>query len=69
MGYYSLTKENFASTIDLAPLLKDTRTMVPAEFKDATFFTQLSNKGERATRETEHVMLERRTAQRFSVMV
>lgn len=69
MGYYSLTKENFASTIDLAPLLKDTRTMVPAEFKDATFFTQLSNKGERATRETEHAMLERRAAQRFSVMV
>lgn len=69
LGYYSLTNENFASTIDLAPLLKDTRTMVPAEFKDATFFTQLSNKGERATRETEHAMLERRTAQRFSVMV
>ena len=68
MGYYSLTNENFASTIDLAPLLKDTRTMVPAEFKDATFFTQLSNKGERATRETENAMLERRAAQRFSVM-
>lgn len=66
MGYYSLTKENFANTIDLAPLLKDTRTMVPAEFRDATFFTQLSYKGERATRETEDAMLARRAAQRFS---
>ncbi|WP_411379083.1 hypothetical protein [Pseudomonas sp. MPB26] len=66
MGFYSLTKENFATTIDLAPLFKDTRTMVPAEFKDAVFFTQLSYKGERATRETETAMLERRAAQRFS---
>lgn len=66
MGYYSLTKENFANTIDLAPLFKDTRTMVPSEFNDATFFTQLSYKGERATRETEAAMLERRAAQRFT---
>lgn len=68
MGYYSLTQENFASTFDLAPLLKDTRTMVPAEFRNSTFFTQLSYKGERATRDTEDAMLERRAAQRLSIL-
>jgi hypothetical protein len=69
MGFYSLTKENFAKTIDLAPLFKDTHTMVPGEFRSATFFTQLSDKGERATRETEDAMLERRAAQGFAVRV
>ncbi|WP_455826340.1 hypothetical protein [Pseudomonas graminis] len=66
MGYYSLTKENFANTIDLAPLLKDTRTMAPNEFRDSVFINQLAYKGERATRESEAAMLERRAAQRFT---
>lgn len=66
MGYYSLTQENFASSLDLGPLFKDTHSMVPAEFRDAKFLTQLAYKGERATQETEAAMYERRAAQRFS---
>ncbi|MBD8238972.1 hypothetical protein SOM46_12000 [Pseudomonas fluorescens] len=66
MGYYSLTQENFANTIDLAPLFKDKHSMVPAEFRDAEFVTQLAYKGERATEATEAAMLARRAAQRFS---
>ena len=66
MGYYSLTNENFASTIDLAPLF---RTHDPSDFKggrDQFFITQLSSKGERATQETEQAMFARRAAQGFS---
>ncbi|MFL1561525.1 hypothetical protein ACI77J_09835 [Pseudomonas sp. O64] len=39
--------------------------MVPEEFRSATFYTLLSDKGQRATRETEAAMLERRAAQGF----
>lgn len=66
LGYYSLTNENFASTIDLAPLL---RTHDPSDIKagrNQFFINQLSSNGERATQETERAMLERRAAQGFS---
>ncbi|WP_207283889.1 hypothetical protein [Pseudomonas sp. FW300-N2F2] len=66
LGLYNLTKENFASTIDLAPMLKRAGSVPPQEFSDGLFFNQLAYKGERATRETEAAMLERRAAQRFS---
>lgn len=66
LGYYSLTNENFAKTIDLAPLLRD---FDPSDFKgarDRFFITQLGYKGERATQETEAAMYERRGVQRIS---
>ncbi|QXI53573.1 hypothetical protein [Pseudomonas alvandae] len=66
LGRYNLTQENFASTIDLAPMLKRAGSVPPQEFSDGLFFNQLAYKGERATRETEAAMLERRAAQRFS---
>jgi hypothetical protein len=66
LGRYNLTKENFASTIDLAPLLKRAGSVPPQEFSDGLFFNQLAHKGELATQETEAAMLERRAAQRFS---
>ncbi|MBC3377122.1 hypothetical protein HU762_24580 [Pseudomonas sp. SWRI92] len=66
LGLYSLTKENFANTIDLAPLLKDRGSVSIQEYSDGLFFNQLAYKGERATRETEQAMFERRAAERFS---
>ncbi|WP_434573364.1 hypothetical protein [Pseudomonas sp. Z3-6] len=66
LGRYNLTKENFANTIDLAPMLKPRGSVSPQEFSDGLFFNQLAYKGERATRETEAAMLARRAAQRFS---
>ncbi|WP_460135157.1 hypothetical protein [Pseudomonas sp. S1_E04] len=66
LGYYSLTNENFAKTLDLAPLFRD---FDPSDFKgakDRLFITQLHYKGELATQETEAAMYERRAAQRFS---
>ncbi|QIB05864.1 hypothetical protein GZ982_14435 [Pseudomonas fluorescens] len=66
LGRYNLTKENFANTIDLAPMLKRPGSVPPQEFSDGLFFNQLAYKGELATRETEAAMFERRAAQRFS---
>lgn len=66
MGYYSLTNENFAKTIDLAPLLRDYDPSDLTSMKDRSFVLQLSYKGERATQETENAMFERRATQRFS---
>jgi len=66
LGRYNLTKENFANTIDLAPMLKRIGSVPPQEFSDGLFFNQLAYKGELATRETEAAMLERRAAQRFT---
>ncbi|WP_313059864.1 hypothetical protein [Pseudomonas rhodesiae] len=66
MGYYSLTNENFAKTIDLAPLLRDYDPSDLTAMKDRSFVLQLSYKGERATQETENAMFERRATQRFS---
>jgi hypothetical protein len=66
LGFYSLTNENFAKTIDLAPLLRD---FDPSDFKgsrDRIFINQLASKGELATQETEAAMYERRGIQRFS---
>ncbi len=66
MGFYSLTNENFAKSIDLAPLLRD---FDPSDFKEARnrfFINQLDSKGERATQQTEAAMYERRGIQRFS---
>lgn len=60
MGYYSVTNENFATSIDLAPLL---RTHDPSDIKgakDRFLITQLAYKGERATEETERAMFARR---------
>jgi hypothetical protein len=66
LGRYNLTKENFANSIDLAPMLKRIGSVTPQEFSDGLFFNQLASKGELATRETEAAMLERRAAQRFT---
>jgi|SRR5450830_355529 len=66
LGYYSLTNENFAKTIDLAPLLRDFDPSDIKGAKDRTFINQLAYKSERATQETEVAMYERRAAQRFS---
>ncbi|WP_300635223.1 hypothetical protein [Pseudomonas sp.] len=63
MGYYSVTNENFAKSIDLAPLL---RTYDPSDLKDIKdrfLVTQLAYKGERATEETEQAMFARRAGQ------
>ncbi|PRA31492.1 hypothetical protein CQZ99_26490 [Pseudomonas poae] len=60
MGYYSLTNENFANTIDLAPLLKPFGSMAPQATSDGLFINQLAYKGERATQETELAMYARR---------
>ena len=60
MGFYSLTNENFANTIDLAPLLKPWGSMSPQESSDGLFINQLAYKGERATQETELAMYARR---------
>ncbi|MGZ9706302.1 hypothetical protein ACXX81_09755 [Pseudomonas sp. GNP013] len=69
LGFYSLTNENFARTIDLAPLLREFDPSDLKGAKDRLFITQLSYRGERATAETEDAMYERRAAQRFSVQV
>lgn len=69
MGLRSLTNENFASTIDLAPLL---RPHDPSNLKgaqDRLFITQLVYKGERATEETERAMFERRGGEVINVTV
>lgn len=66
LGLYSLTKENFANTIDLAPLLNRPGSVPIKEFSDGLFFNQLAARGERATRETEQAMFERRAAERFT---
>lgn len=60
MGLYSLTNDNFAKTIDLAPLLKPWGSQSPQESSDGLFFNQLAYKGERATQETELAMYARR---------
>ena len=60
LGYYSLTQENFANTIDLAPLLKPLDSESPQAFSDGLFINQLANKGERATQATELAMYARR---------
>ncbi|AZF11735.1 hypothetical protein C4J93_3553 [Pseudomonas sp. R2-37-08W] len=65
MGYYSLTNENFAKTIDLAPLF---RTYDPSDVKggrERFFIIQLTYKGERATAETERAMYARRAGQAY----
>ncbi|OIN52371.1 hypothetical protein BLL37_04960 [Pseudomonas azotoformans] len=67
MGYYSLTKENFAATLDLAALFNRPGSLPPKEHAAGTLIGQLANKGQVATQETEAAMLERRAAQRFSV--
>ena len=61
LGYHSLTNENFAKTIDLAPLLREFAPSDLKGAKDRFFVTQLAYKGERATEE--RAMLERRTGQ------
>lgn len=66
LGYYSLTNENFAKTLDLAPLLTDHDPSDIKGAKDRTFIQQLQYKGERATQATEAAMYERRGIQRFS---
>jgi len=67
LGRYSLTKENFATSIDLAALVIPKGSVPNREQIDGMFFNQLAAKGELATRETEAAMFERRAAQRFSV--
>lgn len=69
LGYYSLTNENFAKTLDLAPLLTDHDPSDIKGAKDRTFIQQLQYKGERATQATEAAMYERRGVQRFSTQV
>jgi hypothetical protein len=66
LGFYSLTNENFAKTLDLAPLLTDHDPSDIKGAKDRTFIQQLQYKGERATQATEAAMYERRGVQRFS---
>ncbi|HJH21916.1 MAG TPA: hypothetical protein K8W20_24820 [Pseudomonas lactis] len=63
LGYHSLTNENFAKTIDLAPLLREFAPSDLKGAKDRFFVTQLAYKGERATEETERAMFERRAGQ------
>lgn len=66
MGYYSLTQENFAATLDLAALFNRPGSLPIKEYADGFFIKQLADKGEVATRETEEAMFERRAAQRFT---
>ena len=66
MGYYSLTQENFAATLDLAALFNRPGSLPPKEYSAGLFINQLAYKGTVATRETEAAMLERRGAQRFT---
>ncbi|AUZ47263.1 hypothetical protein [Pseudomonas orientalis] len=60
MGYYSVTNENFAKSIDLAPMLRTYDPSDLTDIKDRFLMTQLAYKGERATEETERAMYERR---------
>ncbi|WP_339435311.1 hypothetical protein [Pseudomonas orientalis] len=60
MGYYSVTNENFAKSIDLAPMLRTYDPSDLTDIKDRFLVTQLAYKGERATQETERAMYERR---------
>ncbi|MBA1431068.1 hypothetical protein [Pseudomonas orientalis] len=69
MGYYSLTNENFANSIDLAPLLRTYDPSDLTDIKDRFLVTQLAYKGERATDETERAMFERRGGQGVNVQV
>lgn len=69
MGYYSLTNENFANSIDLAPLLRTYDPSDLTDIKDRFLVTQLAYKGERATEETERAMFERRGGQGVNVQV
>ncbi|KTC64111.1 hypothetical protein AO262_18360 [Pseudomonas fluorescens ABAC62] len=66
LAYYSLTNENFAKSIDLAPLLREFDPSDLKDTRDRTFINQLGYKGELATQETELAMYARRAAQRFS---
>jgi hypothetical protein len=65
LGRYSLTKENFATSIDLAALFIPRDISTIQEHSDGMFFNQLAYKGELATRETEEAMFARRAEQRL----
>lgn len=62
MGKYSLTKENFASTIDLAALFIPKGEVPTQEHIGGFFINQLASKGELQTREGEAALLARRAA-------
>lgn len=57
LGGYTLTKDNFASTIDLAALFTPRGPTPTKEYVQGMFFSQLYSKGERMTQQTEAVML------------
>jgi len=64
LGRYNLTKENFATSLDLAALFIPKTTTPSKEQVDGMFFNQLAYKGELATRETEAAMLAARAAKK-----
>ncbi|WP_231653852.1 hypothetical protein [Pseudomonas californiensis] len=62
MGRYSLTKENFAGTLDLAALLIPVTKTPSQEQYDGMFFVQLTKKGQPATAATEEIIMSARAA-------
>ncbi len=64
LGRYNLTKENFASSLDLGALFIP-KTSTPSKDQiDGMFFNQLAYKGELHTQETEAAMLAVRAAKK-----
>ncbi|KWS33602.1 hypothetical protein [Pseudomonas syringae] len=64
LGRYNLTKENFASSLDLGALFIP-KTSTPSKDKiDGMFFNQLAYKGELHTQESEAAMLAARAAKK-----
>ncbi|EIK93476.1 hypothetical protein PMM47T1_26827 [Pseudomonas sp. M47T1] len=57
LGGYNLTKDNFASTIDLGALFTPRGPVPTKEYIQGLFFNQLYTKGERLTEQTEAVLM------------
>lgn len=62
LGGYSLTKDNFGKTIDLAALFTPKGPVPTKEYVQGLFFNQLYAKAERLTAETETALMASRAA-------
>jgi len=63
LGRYSLTKENFAATIDLVPLFNKPGSVPPQEYADGFFSASWSTKAKRGHARDGNSDVERRGAQ------
>lgn len=69
LGKYNLTKDNFASTIDLAALFVPKGNTISAEAIDGYFSHQLWRKGQLGTPETDAAIVAARDAKRIDEKV